>query len=1092
MKKNLLVMALFLILPFGLWAQGITVKGTVSDKTGSLPGVSILEKGTTNGVATNIDGQYELTVSDGNAVLVFSFMGYKTQEIPLDGRKVVDVMMEENTEVLEEVVVTGYGGTQRRSKVTSSIVKVDNEMLMTGVHTNPSTALSGAIPGVRVTNTSGRPGATSSIVLRGGTNWDGTGDPLIIVDGQVRGSMSEINPMDIGSMEVLKDAAATAIYGARANNGVILITTKRGSAGRTSVNFSAKLGLDFLNDPYEFCNAEDYLYWARTGVKNAADQGYTNLSSLDNVGPYGTGNRYMDESGNILDGNKDSRAVWSTMFYDPKQHAGLLQQGWKTMTDPVTGKELIYKEFDYKKAAFKTPATTQDYNISMSGGNENGNYYAGIGWYHQDGLPIKTFYERLTATFNGDYKIREYLHSSTSLSFADAKWRDTPVTNEANYWGRMLSAPPTMRGTNADGELLVGHHFADGNPQATNDKFIRKNNSTKFTLGQTLKLNFTPDLYLQMKAMLMYDESFAEQMNKDYLVRPGNVNTQRYTKAEFDRTVRQTYTLTAGYAKTFAEKHSVDVLGGFEFYEAYRKGFNAAGEGAPTDDFLDLGLTTSEKDKRAIDSWHTRSRIMSVFGKLNYDYDGKYLFSFTFREDGYSKLVDNRWGFFPGVSAGWNMHREKFFPESWRSVVSFAKFRGSYGLNGNVSFKDLGDYTLQGAYGSNRFNGELGYLLTTVANPKLKWEKSHTFEVALDLGLFENRINTSFTYYNRTTMDKIANINLPTASGVGSIMTNNGEMRNTGFEWQGTFRIIQDKSGWNWTFSANASYNKNKVIKLPDNGLLRNRQDAIEVWDGKTGKTKWVGGYQEGQEPGDMYAYKAEGIYQDEEDIRKHKVVQDEVVSGYGSKILLSPDKYASMPNPGAYSKIEPGDVKWKDVNGDGIIDSRDRVKVGRSVPRWTGGLNTNLSWKGIRLFARMDFATGHTQFDYINSWFLGMMQGTFNVTKDVFNTWTPENRNAKYPMFRWADQLGKNNYRTSTLLMYDASYLAFRELSLSYDLPAELLNKVGMKGVTLSVTGQNLGYWTKSPLYSPEPAGSQNSGYALPRTVIFGINVTL
>ena len=507
MRKNLLFMALFLMLPGLLWAQGITVKGTVSDKTGALPGVSILEKGTTNGVATDINGQYELSVSSGNATLVFSFMGYVTQEIPVNGRTQVDVVLKENTEMLEEVVVLAYGGTQKRSKVTNSIAKVQEEVFKGGILSNPAQALSGAVAGLKVTQSSGNPGETPTITLRGGTNFDGSGSPLVIVDGQVRESMSDINPDDIESMEVMKDAGATAIYGARANNGVILITTKHGKSGRTSVNFKAKVGWRYVDIPYTFLNARDYIYWMRTGYQNATQltdadgntyAGWGNLSTLGNNTPYGTGNRYFADDGvTPLDGNKSNLAIYSTMNYTPDL-AFLLDQGWETMTDPVYGGEIIFKNFDISKVNINTPSFSQDYNLSLSGGNDKGSYYASVGYNDTDGNVLGNWYKRVTFTLNADYKIKEWLTSNSSFQFADAKWNGLPSTqaSEANYFCRVMSLPPTMRGTNADGEYILGPNAGDGNQKINLDKLIRDYNTDKFTLSQALTANLYKGLTL--------------------------------------------------------------------------------------------------------------------------------------------------------------------------------------------------------------------------------------------------------------------------------------------------------------------------------------------------------------------------------------------------------------------------------------------------------------------------------------------------------------------------------------------------------------------------------------------------------------------
>jgi len=1106
MRKNLLFMALFLILPGLLWAQGITVKGTVSDHSGALPGVSILEKGTTNGVATNIDGQYELTVSNGNATLIFSFMGYVTQEIPLNGRKQLDVVLKENTEMLEEVVVLAYGGTQKRSKVTNSIAKVQEDVFKGGILSNPAQALSGAVAGLKVTQSSGNPGETPTITLRGGTNFDGSGSPLVIIDGQVRESMSDINPDDIESMEVMKDAGATAIYGARSNNGVILITTKRGKAGRTSINFKAKVGWRYINVPYKFLNARDYIYWMRTAYNNATNltdadgntyTGWGNLNSLGQNTPHGTGNRYFDADGvTPLDGNKSNLAIYSTMNYTPDL-AFLLNQGWETMTDPVYGGEIIFKSFDISKVNLNTPSFSQDYNLSMSGGNEKGSYYASIGYNDTDGNVLGNWYRRVTFTLNADYKIKEWLTSNSSFQFADAKWNGLPSTqaSEANYFCRVMSLPPTMRGTNADGEYILGPNSGDGNQKINLDKLIRDNNTDKFTISQALTANLYKGLSLKVSGLWFFDEEKQEAFNKDFQTGPNSYNRTRSSSAYFNRKMNQTYNAVLNYDNEFLPEHNLNAMFGFEFYDKYEKGFSASGQGAAVDDFMDLNLTNPELT-RSIDSWHSRERIMSFFGRLNYDYKTKYLISFVARRDGYSKLAkDNRWGFFPGVSAGWVFGKEDFM-QGLNNVISFAKLRLSYGLNGNVNKNFVGNYTVQGAYGSGKYNNNTGYLLSTLPAPNLKWEKSNTFEVGLDLSFIENKINANFTYYNRLTSDKYANITIPTTSGFSSLLSNNGKIRNQGFETELAFKAI-NKGDWKWDINVNAAYNINRVVKLPDNGILRNAQNYSQAYNPKTGKLEIVGGYQEGREPGAVYGPKALGLYRSWEEVPENLLDKTSGNNGSRGNWLYGKTSWRDANANGTLRSgglaIAPGDVRWLDVNNDGVIDDYDVVKLGRTTPRWTGGITTNLSWKGIALNVRMDYALGHTVVDYGSQWVMACAQGTYNTLTKTNNSFSATNPKGKWPTYMWADQFGKRNYcrDNNSMFVYKGDYLAFREVTLSYSLPKYLLNKLHMQGLDLSVTGQNLGYLTKAKdAYSPEVA-SATSGYPLPKILVLGLNLT-
>lgn len=1097
MKKNALILFLILLLPGFAWAQEkITVKGIVYDNLKmTVPGASVVEKGTQNGFVTDMDGNFTLRVNKG-ATLVISFIGYKTAEVKVTNQQIIKVTLNEDTQVLDEVVVTGYSGTQLRSKTTNSIAKVKQETLNVGLFSNPAQALSGAVSGLKVIQSSGSPGAAPTIVLRGGTNLDGTGSPLVIVDGQLRDGLNDINPEDIESMEVMKDAGATALYGARASNGVILVTTKNGKAGHREINFKAKVGLNYAYVPYDFLNGGEYITALRKAVYDAGNlfvdndgntKGYGPYSggSLNGAQPYGTGNVY-------------GKSVYSTMFLSD-ENSYLLQKGWKTVKDPVTGKDIIYKDTDLAHYNLNNPSLTQDYNVNMSGGNDKATYYAGVGYNHQEAVPINTYYERYSFVTNASYKIADWLTSKSSLNYNRANWKNMPGSNgsEVNYFGRNLSLPPTVIFEDEEGNMQLGPGFADGNQSYQPEKWQNFNQSDKFTMVQSFEIDLYKGLKLNASANWYYSEQLTEAFTKDFEKTPGAFDRTRSTSAQYTRDFRQTYNAVLNYTATFAQNHNVNLMLGTEYYDKYYRMYKAAGQGAATDDFGDLGLTDTGANKRTIDSEHTQLRILSFFGRLNYDYKEKYLLSAVFRRDGYSSLLgDNRWGFFPGVSAGWIFGREDFVKNTL-PVLSFGKLRASYGINGNAS--GIGAYTLQGSYNSQTYNGNVGYLIGTLPNPGLRWEKTATFEAGIDVSFFENRLTTNFTYYNRLTSDKYADLSFPTSTGFSSVKNNNGKLRNQGLEIELSGKIYENKD-WSWTAGANISFNKNKIVSLPENGLEKNRQSAFQVYAGKGSDEKiWVGGYQEGEEPNVLYMYKADGIYRSEKDIPANLIDKH-----LGSKTLYGPEAWkklsAAQQNASTNFPIQPGDAIWHDVNGDGIIDEFDKVKIGNTDPHWTGGFNTTLRWKGLQLYARFDFALDF--WIYENNaqsktpWYMGCMQGSYNVPRELYyDTWSESNPNGKYPRFLWADQLGKGNYdTTSSLFAYKGNYLAIRELSLSYSLPKVWTNVVKMQQASVSITGQNLGYITKAKnVATPEVGanGQAGSGYSLPRSVLFGINVT-
>lgn len=1104
MKKALFLL-LCILCSLGAMAQKKTITGVVTDGTGeSVIGASVLEVGTMNGVITDLDGKFSLSV-DPDGKIQISYIGYKTEVISVKGKTVINVKMVDDSEMLQEVVVTGYGGKQLRTKVTNSISKVNDETLKTGLFSNPAQALSGAVSGLKVIQSSGSPGATPTVILRGGTNLDGTGSPLVIVDGQLRDGLNDINPEDIESMDVLKDAGATALYGARASNGVILITTKSGKVGKAEINFKAKMGFNYASMPYEFLNAGEYISALRKGVYDAGNlytdnngevfgYGIYAKGALDAAQPFGTGN--------VL-GDKVNSVYSTTWLTDDNKY--LLQRGWQTIKDPITGKDIIFKDTDIASHNLNNPSFSQDYNINFSGGNDRGTYYAGLGYNKQEGLPINTFYERYSFVTNASYKITQWLTSNSSLNYNRANWKNMPGSNtsEAHYFGRVMSIPPTVLFEDIDGNPLLGAGTADGNQAYQPDKWQDFNQTDKFTMVQSFQIDILKNLYVKASANWYYSEELTENFTKDYEKQMGVFDRTRTSKASYYRDFRQTYNAVLNWNQTFAKSHNLNVMLGTEYYDKMYRKYTMEGQGAPTDDFGDLDLTSTDANKRKIDSEHTQLRILSFFGRLNYDYKEKYLLSAVFRRDGYSSLLgDNRWGFFPGVSAGWIFGRESFIQENL-PVLSFGKLRASYGLNGNAS--GIGAYQLQGSYNTKAYNGNTGYLIGELPNAGLRWEKTATFEVGLDLSFFENRLNTNVTYYNRLTSDKYADLSFPTTTGFSAVKNNNGKLRNSGVEIEVSGKIFQNKD-WLVTAGGNIAYNKNKIVALPSNGLERNRAGAFQVYSGKKDakgnyEKIWVGGNQEGQEPNMLYLYGFEGIYKSYDEIPGNlQYTQNSGITLHG------PESWKNLSveeqRNGTNIPIQPGDAIWKDVNGDGIIDQYDKVKVGNTNPHWTGGFNTSASWKGLKLSARFDFALDFWIYEKSDQsttpWYMGCMQGTYNVPKDLYyQTWSESNPNGTLPRFLYADQVGgaKHNYTpASTMFAYKGNYLAIREISLSYTLPQRWVNTARMQRVELSVTGQNLGYITAAKnVATPEVKadGIASSGYSLPRSVLFGINVT-
>lgn len=1108
-----------------------TCTGVVVDETGEpLYGATVRIKDTKIVGATNIDGEFTLAkVTPGSTVTV-SYIGYEPVSVVWNGEP-LSIQMAISSTALDEVVIMGYGVEQKRAKVTNSIAKVSEKTLTVGTHSNPAQALAGAVSGVKVSVTSGDPSATPAITVRGGTNWDGANNnPLVVVDGQIRGSLSDINPNDIADMQVLKDAGATALYGARAANGVILVTTKQGQKGEGHINLNVKYGLSHYYSGYEMLNARDYIYWVRKATyatTNPLEEGnwlgnfYTNLDNGSQA--YSTGKTQIKDTDpwNVL-----------TLTDDNKY---LLEHGWQTMKDPLSGlpknlngdvfpdATILFKDTDPLAYNLEDPTYTQDYNLSFSGANDRGNYYASLGYYKADGAFPTTYYKRYNFALTGGYKISDWLDAKSVFNYIRADWNNQTGGIPNGYvFGRLASMPPTIRLENEDGERLYHQNLrtSSTNLYFQPEKYLRDNQSDKFQMTQSLTATLMPGLTLKGTMSWYYNEQLTRSFDKDYMTNAnGAMNRARNTSESFLRYFDQTYNVVANFQRTFAEKHTVNAMAGIEFYKRNYKSFSAAGNGAPTDDFekLDYAFKGTQSPYKAsslsISSSQLEEAILSYFGRVEYDYMDKYLLAATFRMDGYSRLQDNRWGFFPGVSAGWVFSKEKFFQNSpLANIVNYAKLRGSFGLNGVVNSNVIGYYTLLGSYSSYQYAGNYGFRISGLPNLGLKWERTRTGEVGLDLGFLQNRFNLGLTYYNRLTMDKYANKSLPQTTGFSSVTTNNGSFRNQGLEIDINATLLRTRD-FSWTAGLNLTYNKNVVVDLPTNNNENNRQGGYEVYTGepqytdadgnKVWPTTWIGGLQEGQEPRRVIGYKNTGILQNEDQIKALGDYIDISRSALAAVAIYANEEglerlkreYPSLAK-GAV-KLRPGDVAWMDRNGDNMIDEYDQYDLGNLNPHWTGGFNTTFSWKGLSLYARFDMGFDFTVYDSSFTWWIGAGQGTYNGPKQIKDTWTPENPGAKYPRYVIASNMGTNAYfRTSDILAESGAYLACRELSLSYALPASICKKFRSQGLTISVTGQNLGYLKKTTL--PLPDNTQNLGYAdgqgtynLPRTVIFGLNLS-
>ena len=1081
-------MVLCLCFTMHVFSQNLTIKGVVLDETGqSVIGATVLEEGTENGTITNLDGEFFLTVAKGKS-LVISYIGFETQRIRVVNEKQLKIILHEDSELLDEVVVVGYGVKQKRSTMTTAISKMDQKVLQNAALSNAAQALQGTVSGLRVTNTSGAPGSAPTIVLRGGAGIESAGSPLVVVDGVVR-SMSDINPSDIESIQVLKDAASTAIYGARANNGVILVQTKKGKAGHTQVSYKFKGGMNFARKGYEYMDAENYIRFGRLGRMYSGGS----ITDIDNTRGYGAvygANNPEQYSIRYLDGNEN-----------------LLQEGWKQMTDPVTGRQIVFKDYGttLRDEVYKDPAFTQDHYLSFNGGSEKGTFAASLGYYSEDGTVKGTEYRRFSGTLNGNYKVLPILNIKGGVSFSTSTAPELYYDDMADLFERMQSMEPTWKPFFDDGSPNYGYGKRDGNPLYWLDKLTNKNNTRKTTLNIGADLELVKDkLFLRENSSIYYEDYTRELFDKEYRDY-WNVNTERKASFAYQRTIQQQHSVQLEYTDTFKENHNFSAMLGGEYFENQYTEYSGSGQGAPFDDIPTLNASGNEN--MTAYSYREGYRIASFFGRVTYDYKRRYLFTAVARYDGISRLSDNRWGFFPGVSAGWNIHEEAFFHNSpIANVVSTLKPRISYGINGNVN--GISNYDVYGLYGqasgTHPYNGVNGILNTAVINSQLRWEKSKSFEAGLDLGFLNNRFNLILDYYNRTTSDLLTDVNLPGYTGFDSFKTNLGTLRNSGFEVEGNLNLITNPKGFNWNFSFNASYVFNKIVKLPDNGNENNRQGGSQVWDPASQQVIWVGGYQEGHTLGDIYAYQQVKILRDENEVAQLAGNRIDMIAGlYGPNV-----READRQRYGLTKPIEAGDVLWADLNGDNVIDQLDRVKVGNIYPKWTGGFSTTLSYKNVSLYGRFDFAVGHTILNMVAMRSIGQSVGFKNIIADGLDCWTAENPDTDLPKSYYDDSTNKKNiYRDtagsditsvdnrSSRFYEKGDYLALRELTLSWKLPAKWISKIHITDASLYVTGQNLFYITGYSGTSPEAPlvypGVDTGRYPTPRTVLVGASVS-
>ena len=1070
-----LITCFAILLGIVMYGQEKTVTGSVTDVLGvPLPGASVLVKGTTIGVQTDFDGNYNIQATS-TSVLVFSYVGYIAKEVMVSNQETINVTLEENVSMLNEVVVTGYGA-QSRATLTTSVSKLDTQILETSTRSNVATALQGTIAGLRVTNNTGQPGSTPSIVLRGGTTFGGGGNPLILIDG-VPGSFFGLNADDVESIEVLKDAAATAIYGARSANGVILVTTKTGKVGKSSINYKYRFSVNNERNDQEFLGAEDFIRYNRQGVAYWREA--TNR-------PTGFGN-FLDGATGFGSGNNTTTSPYTVQILSPSNEYLLNQPGWKTMEDPLNpATQLLFLDNNVSDNIYQT-SYSKDHYLSFDGGNENGTYFLGLGALDNDGLILGSGFKRYSGKLSGTYKIKDNFRVNSTILYTYSNFNRSPLGSDDTVFRRFAAQPPTSRtfDNNPDGTLsdvlTPGTNSGFGNPLYYADKFVRNNLEQRLSavvgfdwdIIENLKLNVTGSHFTVNNHNSSFNRAFRNGISTNPL------NETRNASVSLGRTLRNQLTGTLNYKKKIG-LHNFNVLLGTEYFKDNFFTTNAGTRNSPTD--LIETLNAGAEAEGIPSSFESEYVLVSGFGRLLYDFDNKYLVSATFRQDGSSRLGNDKFGFFPGASIGWNVHNEDFFIDAnLPSLISTLKPRFSYGVNGNQDV--LSNYGVFGSYGSQGvYNGQTGYGNTSLATLNLGWERSTTINAGLDVSFFQNRLSLIADVYSRDIKDKLANLTLPYWTGFSGILTNNGTIRNKGFELELNADIIRNEN-LTWNVGASFTRNRNFVQNLPENDNDLNRQGGTEIYNPATGQNEWVGGLQEGQRVGlDLIVgFEQERIYRDQADADADAARED---------VYLPNDRFQQFA----------GDVKWVDQNNDGVINELDRKVIGRTVPDILGGITSSLSYKNLNLFVKTDFAAGHKIWNHISNKAYGQTQGNLNQPISVLNSWTPTNQDTDLPRFVFVNgtrNIWRGSESEDSLQNFGnanfwekGDYLALREVTLSYNVPSKYFNDA-IDGLSIYVTGTNLHYFTSFKGDSPEQGGVQYGTFPMPRTMTLGLNLT-
>ncbi len=1054
LKKSgfLFLFFLFSMMTFSQ-SSSFKVEGTVTEKsTGeTLIGVSVSEKGTTNGTLTDIDGRYSLTVRD-DATLVFSYIGYTTKEVQVkDGN--VNVVLDYSQQTLDEVVVVGYG-VQKKSVVTAAISRVTSDDLNTTKPSRIEDALKGKVSGVQITQSSGQPGADSKVRIRGiGTV--NNSEPLYIIDGMaVDGGINYLNPVDIESIEILKDAASAAIYGTRAANGVVLVTTKSGKEGKAVVNYNFSYG---WQNP-----------WKKKAVLNAEE--YMVL---------------MNES--LINDNNLPR-------YSASQVAG------------------AGKGTDWQNEIFNYDAPVQNHQLSLSGGNDKANYFLSVGYYSQEGIIggnyDKSNYERWSIRSNSTYtafeaKDRDYFSKvkvGVNIAYSRGKTKGIEVNSEyGSVLGSALAFTPVTP-VYADAataqDILTRYPYAvkdkngnvfslppEGyqelaNPVATlNQQRSEKNHEDKFVGTFWVEVDLLPEL--KFKSSYGFDLAFWGQDGYEfpYYLSSMKNNNQSSVWSQMNRGSKWQVENYFSYSKTFADVHNLTAVLG----QSAQKGRARNLKGWDYDLFefdpskANINSGTADRDDERVEggtNGYNFEALASYFGRLDYNFDERYMLQFTVRRDGSSRFGSrNKWATFPAVSLGWNVWNEPYLESLRPEWFDVFKVRFSWGKNGNERIGNFRYTTLMEGHRNYYFgtttankNGLLQYGAAPggLGNPDIKWEESEQTDIGFDTRFLNGALNFSFDYFKKKTNGMLMDIPIPDYVGQGAPVGNVGDMENWGLEFEAGWK---NKVGnVNYFVSANASYMKNKLINLGNaNG------EMIYENAGASGVGSYVKG-KNGQVWPFFYGYKTDGIFQNDAEVAAH-------VNKDGK--LLQPD-------------ARPGDVRFVDYNGDGSITDDDKTKIGKGMPDWTFGVTLGAEWNGFDVNLFFQGTTGNDIFDFSQRGDIPAM----NRPSWMLNRWHGEGTSNHIP--RMTTRNLNNNWRSSDIYVKNGNYLRLKTAQLGYTLPRAIVQKASIQNFRVYVSAENLFTFTGYDGFDPEVAagsytniGVDKGIYPQSRTISVGANIT-